>query len=272
MKSTFIKLDRNILNWRWYGDANTFRLFVHLLLTANIKKSYLREVVVERGEAVTSYEGVANTLGLTKQQVRTAFRHLILTGEITVRRYSKFSVIRIVNYETYQNKQHSKEHAEQHSGNTQPTDEQHHPKNERNKELKNISDGDVSATEFIDEGSDFLRYKSSLDKLPEDVREKFKDTCAYLTSVFWGRRLTEYDEVSIYSILISFCSAAQKPFEFSGEDISLLTKAFESSAKADACNVGYIGGVFRKFKEREIFTIRDYEDYEYEVWKERDRR
>lgn len=31
----WISLYRKILNWEWYSDANTFRLFIHLLLQAN---------------------------------------------------------------------------------------------------------------------------------------------------------------------------------------------------------------------------------------------
>ena len=31
----YIKLHRSIMDWRWYDDPNTFRMFVHLLLKAN---------------------------------------------------------------------------------------------------------------------------------------------------------------------------------------------------------------------------------------------
>lgn len=137
-KSTFIKLDRSILNWRWYRDENTFRLFLHLLLTANIKKSAIGEINIGRGEVAVSYESVANTLKMSKQEVRTAFRHLKTTGEITVARYSKFSVVSIVNYESYQAKQHSIQHPGEQSPNTQSTDEQHHLKNIRIEEDKEI--------------------------------------------------------------------------------------------------------------------------------------
>lgn len=119
-KSTFIKLDRSILTWRWYQDANTFRLFLHLLLTANIKPSSIGEITIGRGEVAVSYMSVANTLKLSIQEVRTAFRHLKVTGEITITRYSKFSVISIVNYESYQAKQHTLQQSDQQTPNSQP--------------------------------------------------------------------------------------------------------------------------------------------------------
>ena len=31
----FIKLYREILDWQWYGEAATLKLFLHLLLTVN---------------------------------------------------------------------------------------------------------------------------------------------------------------------------------------------------------------------------------------------
>ena len=36
MDNTFIKLSRKIQSWRWYQDANTMRVFIHILLNANV--------------------------------------------------------------------------------------------------------------------------------------------------------------------------------------------------------------------------------------------
>lgn len=33
----YIKLSRNLLDWGWYKDANTSRVFLHCLLKANWK-------------------------------------------------------------------------------------------------------------------------------------------------------------------------------------------------------------------------------------------
>ena len=35
----FILLHRSMLRWEWYGDGNTARLFIHLLLTVNYRPS-----------------------------------------------------------------------------------------------------------------------------------------------------------------------------------------------------------------------------------------
>lgn len=101
--STFILLDRNIINWRWYKTENTFRLFIHLLLKANAKDKPFENIVIHRGELVTSLDHLSRETRLTVNQVRTALKHLKNTGEITSKITSKYSLIKIVNYDTYQN-------------------------------------------------------------------------------------------------------------------------------------------------------------------------
>ena len=101
-QSSFIKLDRNILRWRWYTDENTYRVFLHLLLTANYKDADFQTITVHRGERVTSYGAIAKDLKLSVQNVRTALEHLKSTGEITSKTYSKYQVITIIKYDDYQ--------------------------------------------------------------------------------------------------------------------------------------------------------------------------
>lgn len=100
--TTYIKLDRNILRWRWYQDANTFRVFVHLLIKAQYKDEDYMDIAVKRGDAVTSYDSIAESLGLTYDQVRYSVKHLKNTGEITTTRHKDFLVISIVRYDDYQ--------------------------------------------------------------------------------------------------------------------------------------------------------------------------
>ena len=101
-KTTWIKLDRNILEWRWYQDANTFRVFLHLLLTANIKDREVGKRVVSRGVALTNYNEIAAHLGMTYAQVRRAVDNLKETGECTTVQHGRFVEISIPCYDEYQ--------------------------------------------------------------------------------------------------------------------------------------------------------------------------
>ena len=103
-KTTFIKIDRNILEWGWYKDVNTKALFLHLLLTANIKPGKFMNVEIRRGELATSHKSLAEALGISIKSVRTALKHLEDGGEVAVKRHPRFSVISIPRYDYYQAK------------------------------------------------------------------------------------------------------------------------------------------------------------------------
>ena len=81
-----IKIDRKILDWEWYSDINTCRLFIHLLLKANWKDGRFQGTEVPRGSLVTSYNSLAKDTGLSVKNVRTALNHLETTGEVAVNR------------------------------------------------------------------------------------------------------------------------------------------------------------------------------------------
>lgn len=98
----FIKIDRGILDWEWYSDINTTRLFIHLILKANWKDGRFQGQEIKRGSFVTSYPKLAEETELTVNQVRTSLNKLKSTGEITVKSQSKFSVITVKNYCLYQ--------------------------------------------------------------------------------------------------------------------------------------------------------------------------
>lgn len=102
MQTTFIKLDRSLIHWRWFQDRNTLQLWIYILLYANITDHDFEDITVHRGELVTSYESLSKATGMTIKQVRTALSHLKKTQEVAVRIYPKFSVISVLNYNLYQ--------------------------------------------------------------------------------------------------------------------------------------------------------------------------
>lgn len=130
--STWIKLDRNIINWRWFKDARTLQMFIYLIVRANTTDHDFENITVHRGQLVTSYAHLARSLGISVQSARTAIKHLKLTGEITIKAYPKYSLITVLNYGYYQKSQQGK----QQSSNKQPTSNQQQYNNEE--ELKRI--------------------------------------------------------------------------------------------------------------------------------------
>ena len=137
-KATFIKLNRSILNWRWYKNANTMRVFVHLLLKANIKDHDFEDITVHRGQLVTSIRHLSTELQISERSIRTALNHLKTTQEVTIKTTAKYSIITIEKYDEYQNTTH-KESINRHSNGTQSTSNRQQSKNDKKeKNEKNI--------------------------------------------------------------------------------------------------------------------------------------
>ena len=101
-KENYIKLFRKMLNWGWYKDTNTFRVFMHILLKANYQPSEYKGHKIDAGECVFGRKKWAEDLGLSERQVRTAIEHLKSTNEIATKTTNKFTIITVVNWELWQ--------------------------------------------------------------------------------------------------------------------------------------------------------------------------
>lgn len=100
----WISLHRSLLQWEWYTDPNTFRVFMHLLLNANHSRGKHQGTVIEIGQVKTGRKTIANQLTLSEQNVRTSLIRLKSTNEITIKSFNTFSIISITNWDKYQNK------------------------------------------------------------------------------------------------------------------------------------------------------------------------
>lgn len=102
LENGHIKLHRRMTKWRWYRDGNTMRLFLHLILTANWEDCDFETITVHRGQRVASRRTLAEEIGMSEREVRTAINHLISTNEVTSVSTSKYTVFTVINYDSYQ--------------------------------------------------------------------------------------------------------------------------------------------------------------------------
>lgn len=156
MEEGYIKLNRKILSWEWYQDAATARLFLHCLLSANWKDARWQGVEVPRGSFLTGRAKLAQDLKISEQSVRTALKHLILTGELTMRTSPKGSIITVVNYDLYQG---TNQPDNQQPTNNQPTTNQRLTTNKNINNINNIKKGkkEKPAAAPTDESKEMLR-------------------------------------------------------------------------------------------------------------------
>lgn len=154
----FISLWRSILDWEWYDDIPTTRLYIHLLLTANYEDKEWHGIIVKRGSRVSSLEVLSNETNLTIQQLRTALKHLEKTGELTRLKYAKFTVFALNNYCKYQDvtgKSTGYQQTSNNQTNTQSTEYQQASNNngiKNNKYNKEINNNTSIGYDSIDYG------------------------------------------------------------------------------------------------------------------------
>ena len=117
-----------MLEWEWYTDINTTRLFIHMLLKANWKDGNFKGTTVSRGSFVSSIGKLAGETGLTEREIRTAISHLKKTGEVTSKTTNKYTVFTVVKYDLYQTSDKQND--------SQETSKRHSNANNRRKERR----------------------------------------------------------------------------------------------------------------------------------------
>ena len=81
----WISVNRKIIDWEWYKNANTSRIFIHLLLMVNHEDGRWQGIDIKRGQTVTSPKAISEKLNISIQGVRTSINKLKSTGELTIK-------------------------------------------------------------------------------------------------------------------------------------------------------------------------------------------
>lgn len=98
----FVKVHRKLVQWGWYQDYVVKDLFLHLLLTASFRESQWMGRTIKKGQVITSYAHLAEELGFSVKQIRTALNKLKSTGEVASESTNRYTIITVVNWEKYQ--------------------------------------------------------------------------------------------------------------------------------------------------------------------------
>lgn len=98
----WIKLHRSLKDWEWYDDHNATRLLLHLLVSVNYEDKQWKGQTIKAGSLVTSWEVLANQVGLSIKQVRTAMSKLERSKEVTRYTTNKWQTITLIKWEKLQ--------------------------------------------------------------------------------------------------------------------------------------------------------------------------
>lgn len=145
MQEGWIKLHRKTIDSEWFTDVNTSHLFIYCLLKANHESKTWQGIVIERGQLITSLPMLAQNTGLSIQNVRTSLKRLKSTGNLTDKTYSKYRLISITNYDSYQS---SNSQANSHLTGIQQASNRHLTANKNEKNYKNEKKEYIMFEEF----------------------------------------------------------------------------------------------------------------------------
>ena len=98
----YIKSYRSLLDWEWFTDGNTLRTWIYILHRANYEPSRFRGYEIGRGEFIESMDTMAHNIGITRNQLRTALKHLKSTGEIDTQITNLGTIVKVLKYAIYQ--------------------------------------------------------------------------------------------------------------------------------------------------------------------------
>lgn len=100
----FIKVDRAITEWRWWGNPTAMAIWLYILINANWREGYWNhgETLVRRGELVTSQVKMAAELHMNRKTVKKYLQLFANDQQIVLTVDNRFTRIYVVNYSTYQ--------------------------------------------------------------------------------------------------------------------------------------------------------------------------
>ena len=176
----WIKIHRKLTEWEWYSDTKTFRVYMHLLLTANHQKTNWRGETIQAGQVLTGRHQIAKSVDLSEQNVRTALTNLQTTNEITIKSTNRYSIISINKWSDYQQELTSQQTSNQPA--SQPTTNQQltTSKNvKKNKNIRNIYISKFNSLETINNQQVFSEVASSFGISPSTVAKSYEDLELY---------------------------------------------------------------------------------------------
>lgn len=95
----WIGINRDIINSSIYKDHGAMRVLLHLLLTVNYSAVEWQSIVIDRGETVTSLKRLSEELGMSKNTLLKSLSTLEAAGEISKATTSKYTLLRVINYD-----------------------------------------------------------------------------------------------------------------------------------------------------------------------------
>lgn len=98
----FIKLNRQLLEWRYWYSETAVKLWILILMKANWKDGWFMGDRIPRGSLATSMANLAIEAGCSEATVRRWLSRFEADGQISRKVTNRFTQINVINYGFYQ--------------------------------------------------------------------------------------------------------------------------------------------------------------------------
>lgn len=199
MDRGYVRLWRKSIDGGLIKNHNVWVFWTWCLMKANHKKKHkqtigFQEVFLQPGEFIFGRKMASNETGLSEQTIRTCLSFLKKSKNLTIKSTNKFSILFIVNWDTYQHiEKETNQQINQHVTSNQPASnhKQEH-KNNKTKELKDIYS--YISTDIIEFCLSFIDYiKKEKDIIPSS-KDNLKNSAETID------KLIRIDEFSLAKI------------------------------------------------------------------------
>ena len=94
----YIKINRQMLEWRFWYSETAVKLWILLLLKANWKDGWFMGTHVPRGSLATSIRNLADESGFSEKTVKKWLNRFEEDGQITKSGTNRFTLITLIKY------------------------------------------------------------------------------------------------------------------------------------------------------------------------------
>ena len=203
--SGYIKLYRKTLQSPIWENSKVFRVWMWCLMKASYKKHTViignQPVVLEPGQFVCGRDSAARETGLTPQNIRSCFQTLRLMENLTIKTTNKFSIITVLNWDTYQNQG---ENSTSNLTNNQPTDNQQITTNKKGKKGNNI---------YTPSFDDLLTHlKNQIEKCDDGIKAHREKIIEFFHYRMGKKKADQYKTEKGVNGLLRDCIKCQKKY------------------------------------------------------------
>ena len=97
----WFKIPRELISWRWYNEEGMLRMLLYLIERAHLKDEFVGNILVKRGQVITSEWRLCDRLDMSRRRVRLSLARLQSDGYIIVKPNNRYTSVTICKFDDY---------------------------------------------------------------------------------------------------------------------------------------------------------------------------